>query len=98
MDGTIHSEHGSALTGATITVAPVDIDGFKVPFVARPSWSAADGGTFRIGVCGTPQSWVPPRGVKFPPRSTTSCCALVGRWFVECYWTPPLGCPSSRSS
>ena len=49
VNGTVLSGNGLALPGATVTVAPVGLGGFEVPAFARPKWTAAADGTFRIG-------------------------------------------------
>ena len=46
--GTVQSEDGGALPGATIRIAAAD-DGFEVPPFAAPSWESGRGGAFRAG-------------------------------------------------
>ena len=46
--GTVQSEDGGALPGATIRIAAAD-DGFEVPPFAAPSWRSGRGGAFRAG-------------------------------------------------
>ena len=46
--GTVQSEDGGALPGATIRVAAAD-EGFEVPPFAAPSWESGRGGVFRAG-------------------------------------------------
>ena len=47
--GTVQSEDGGALPGATIRIAAADDDGFEVPPFAAPSWRSGRGGAFRAG-------------------------------------------------
>ena len=47
--GTVQSEDGGALPGATIRIAAADDEGFEVPPFAAPSWESGRGGAFRAG-------------------------------------------------
>ena len=47
--GTVQSDDGGALPGATIRIAAADDEGFEVPPFAAPSWESGRGGAFRAG-------------------------------------------------